>query len=260
MLRIILLFTTLFSCSTIFAQETYVLDEKTDTWILSEAPVAGTPKAQLAAAAKALAKGKYQDAAQLASNWITRNKRHPLLSEAHLIHGDAMFAQKEYYESLFDYELVARDYYGTLEAITANERELKVAMLFANGVRRKLWGMRISDATKEAEEILIRIQERLPRSQLAETAAMELADMYYRKKQMKLANDMYLIFVENYPLSEQLNKALTRLIYTRLATYRGPAYDNAGLTDARKELSNLERSRPRLAKTVDSRAGSSLQK
>tara|TARA_B100001964_G_C14162874_1_gene567614 strand:- start:712 stop:1377 length:666 start_codon:yes stop_codon:yes gene_type:complete len=126
--------------------------------------------------------------------------------------------------------------------------------MFANGVHKLRWGMRIGDATEEAEELLIRIQERLPQSQLAETAAMELADLYYRKKQMKLANDMYLIFVENYPRSLEIDKAKARLIYTRLATYRGPTFNDAGLLDARKELVQLKNTSPRLAKTVDSSA------
>jgi hypothetical protein len=53
---------------------------------------------------------------------------------------------------------------------------------------------------------------------------------------MKLANDMYQIFIENFPNSLELDKARARLIYTRLATYRGPAFNDAGLDDARKEL------------------------
>jgi outer membrane protein assembly factor BamD (BamD/ComL family) len=236
------------------AQETYVLDGKTDEWILTNAPDPGTPEAQLASASKQLAEGHYQEAMRLSTIWIERHKRHPLIGEAHLIHGDALFAQKYYYESLFDYEIVARDYYGTQAAVTANERELEIATLFAHGTRKIIWGMRISNATDEAEELFIRIQERLPRSLLAETAALELADLYYRTKKMKLSNDMYLIFVENYPTSAFIEKAKARLIYTRLATYRGPAFDSSGIVDAKKELDRLERFDPRLAKTIESSA------
>lgn len=254
MLRNTLIIFSLFVSTIAYSQETYTLDEKTDTWILAEAPEPGSPEAQLAAAAKQLAMGNNQEAMRLSSIWMTRNKRHPLMGEAHIIHGDALFAQRYYYESLFDYEAVARDYYGTKAAITANERELEIATMFANGLRKRLWGMRISDATDEAKELLIRIQERLPRSPLAETAAMELADLYYRTKEMKLANDMYLIFVENYPRSAEIEKAQARLIYTRLATYRGPDFNDAGLFDARKELIRLQVTSPRLANTVNASA------
>jgi len=254
MLRFVLPFVAILVASFAHGQETYTLDGKTDTWILTDVPEPGSPEAQLAAAAKQLASGDYQEAMRLSSIWMMRNKRHPSMAEAYIIHGDALFAQRYFYESLFDYEIVARDYYGTKSSITANERELEIATMFANGLRKRLWGMRISDATDEAEELLIRIQERLPRSPLAETAAMELADLYYRRKQMKLANDMYLIFVENYPHSPEIDKARARLIYTRLATYRGPEFDDAGLFDARNELLKLQFMSPRLANTVESTA------
>ena len=240
--------------SIVVAQETYVLDDRTDSWLLTNVPEPGSPEAMLAEAAKELAQDHYEEAKRLASIWMTRHKRHPLIGEAHLIHGNALFAQHEYYESLFDYEFVAREFYGTQAAIAANEMELIIATMFANGMKKKIWGMRISDATEEAEELLIRVQERLPRSKMAERAAMELADLYYRNKQVKLANDMYLIFVQNYPHSDQIDKARARLIYTRLATYRGPAFDESGLLDARKELEQLEYSNPRLANIVDSQA------
>jgi outer membrane protein assembly factor BamD (BamD/ComL family) len=253
----IALFSSLLAIPQALAQETYTLDEKTDTWVLTDTPEAGSSEAQLASASKQLALGNYQEALRISSIWIERNKHsddYSLMGEAHIIHGDALFAQGYFYESLFDYEVVARDYYGTKSSITANEREFEIAKMFAGGLRKLLWGMRIADATDEAEELFIRIQERLPRSPLAENAAMELADLYYRRKQMKLANDMYLIFVENYPQSLEIDKAKARLIYTRLATYRGPTFNDAGLFDARKELLQLRSTSPRLAKTVDSSA------
>lgn len=257
MRKLALLILISFSPSILHAQESYVLDQKTDEWVLTDAPKPGTPEAQLGTAAKKLADGNYEEAMELASAWISGNERHPLIAEAHLIRGDALLAQKEYYQSLFDYELVARDHYGTKDAITANEKELEIAIMFSNGVRRKLWGMRISDATAEAEELFIRIQERLPRSPLAEIAAIELADMYYRKKDMRLANEAYLIFVDpviGFPNSEHIEKARTRLIYTRLAAFRGPVYDDSGLVDARKELVQLEYASQDLANTINSSA------
>lgn len=252
MLRFLLCSATLFVAQFAAGQESYTLDEKTDTWVLTNAPKPGSPEAQLAVAAKSLAKGEYHEAIKLSSIWIVRHKRHPLLGEAHIIHGDALFAQRYYYESLFDYEIVARDFYGSQAEIIANERELQIAIMFAHGLKRLNFGFRMSDATGEAEELFIRIQERLPDSPLAETAALELADLYYRKKQMKLANDMYQIFIENFPKAPQIDKARARLIYTRLATYRGPEFNSVGLDDARKELLQLQYTSPRLATAVNS--------
>ena len=238
------------------AQNSYDLDMQTDDWVLKSAPELGSKEAQLAAASRALASGQYQEAMRLSAIWMQRNKYDPLLGEAHLIHGDALFAQEYYYESLFDYEFVAKEYYGTKEEIYANEKELEIATMFANGMKKLHWGMRISDATDEAEELLIRIQERLPNHTLAETAAMELADLYFRTSQMRLANVMYLLFLENFPRASQnqTDKAEAKLVFTRLATYKGPSFDDAGLTDAKQELIRLKRINPPLANEINSTA------
>ena len=252
----IALFMCQIMCQIGLAQNSYDLDMQTDDWVLEDTPEPGSKEAQLAAASKALAMGQYQEAMRLSSIWMQRNKYDPLLGEAHLIHGDALFAQEYYYESLFDYEFVAKEYYGTREEIYANEKELEIAIMFANGMKKLNWGMRISDATDEAEELLIRIQERLPNHTLAETAAMELADLYFRTSQMRLANVMYLLFLENFPRApqSQTNKAEAKLVFTRLATYKGPSFDDAGLNDAKQELQRLEKINPSLATTINSSA------
>lgn len=226
------------SSSHVAAQEKYTLNEG-DNWELTDSPEPGTPGGQLAAARRALAEGNPREAVRLASIWLERFERNPLVPEAYMTRADALFQQKEYYESLFDYELVAREYHDSNVFSAALERELDIATLFANGTLRKKWGMRIFSAKDEAEELLIRIQERVPGSALAETAGMELADFYFRERRMLLATDAYALFLVNYPRSDQIRKARRRLIYSRLATYRGPAFDGSGLDDSRMELQQL---------------------
>ena len=243
------------SANAAFAQEQRLLDETTDKWVLTNSPEPGSPEAQLAVATKRLAEEKHDEAIRLASIWIEKHKRHPLLGEAHMIRGDALFAQEEYYESLFDYEFVAEAFYGTSVEIAANQKELAIGTMFAQGLKKKLWGMRISDATDEAAELLMRVQQRLPRSPMAQEACMTLADMYFRKKEMKLANKTYFIFLQNYRKiadPKLIAKAQARLIDTRLATYRGPFYNNSGLLDAKNELNKLQLTNPRLSETINS--------
>jgi outer membrane protein assembly factor BamD (BamD/ComL family) len=82
--------------------------------------------------------------------------------------------------------------------------------------------MRLLDAGDVAEELLIRIQERLPGSRLAELAGIELADYYFARRKMDLAAEMYSIFLQNNPRSEFVSKARRRLIYAHLASFKGP--------------------------------------
>ncbi|MBC8203610.1 MAG: outer membrane protein assembly factor BamD [Planctomycetes bacterium] len=236
-----------------YGQEHYVLDQN-DDWELQNVAEEGSPEAQLAQARKQLAQGNAAESQRLATIWLDRNKRNPLASEAYLIRGDALFNQKEYYEALFDYEMIARSFYESEAFQIALQREFKIAQMFANGTLRKKWGMRFLDATDEAEEIFFLIQERSDASILAESAGIELADLYFRRAQMKLASEAYQLFLENYPMSTLVGKAKQRLVYARLATYRGPAFDDKGLIDARDELIQLETLNPRHANKINSSA------
>ena len=233
----------------ILGQDQYILSEA-DNWENTREIDPTTPQGQLAVARRTLAEGDFERAGHLANIWIEHNQTDPHLPDAYLIRGDALKAQESYYEALFDYEFVARGFPGSEAFVAALQREFEIARIFARGKKRKLWGMRILDATEEAEELLIRVQERLPGSRLAEQAAMELADFYYSRRQMNLAIDMYSIFIENYPDSRWLTKARVRLIGAHLATFKGPEFDISGLREARAKLTELQAIEPATAREI----------
>jgi outer membrane assembly lipoprotein YfiO len=145
---------------------------------------------------------------------------------------------------LFDYEYIARMFPGSEVFVLALQRELAIATEYIGGKRRKQWGLRLWDATADAEEILIRVQERLPGSRLAEEAGITLADYYFEKREMELAGEAYDLFIQNYPRSALVDKARRRLIYSYLATFKGPEFSAKGLYEARARLHLLRASMP----------------
>jgi outer membrane protein assembly factor BamD (BamD/ComL family) len=225
------------------AQERFILDDA-DRWATQDDVDPASPAGQLAQAWKALADGRADRAADLATIWLDRHERDPLTPEAYLLRGDALVAQDELYKALFDYETIARVYPGSEVFVTALRRELDIAERFARGEKRKLWGMRIADASDEAQELMIRVQERLPDSQLGEEAHLELANFYFRTRQMSLAVDAYDLFLANYPASAHATRARRRLVYAYLASFKGPEFDPAGLIEARTRLEELKRIEP----------------
>lgn len=224
-------------------QQEFTLSEE-DAWLAERAIDPATPEGQLAEIRRLLAAGDASRAEILASQWIEEHPRHPLMPQAYLLRGDALLAQGEEYKALFDYEYLARMYPGSDVFVTALQRELDIAKAYAAGLRRKLWGFRFVSAEDEAEELFIRIQERLPGSRLAEEAGMELADFYFTRRRMQLAAEAYTLFIENYPRSQQLNKARRRQIYAYLAEFKGPEFDARGLYEARERLRDLRVKRP----------------
>ena len=234
-------------------QQSYQLDDS-DTWELESAPKPNTPEGRLASARRFLAQGRPDRTLNLVQRWIDRNPRSPLLAEAMVLKGDALVALNDEYEALYEYEYVVRRFPSSPSFTTASAREYEIAVQYAHGMRRKLWGLRIVDASEEAEEIFIRIQERLPGSQLAEQAGLQLADLYFRQRRMGLASDMYALFIKKYPRSSSLDLARRRLIYANLATFKGPEFDAVGLLEAKAELRQLIASHPAEAERIGARA------
>lgn len=229
--------------TTIAAQDRFELSDE-DTWAPTRIADPGSPEGQLAEARRMLAENEAGRARALATRWIEQHEEHPLLPEAYLVRGDALVAQRSFYDALFDYEHIARVYYGSDVYIRSLERELDIARRFSRGLKRKLWGIRFVNADDVAEELFIRIQERLPGSELAEEAGIELGDFYFRRQEMSLAVDAYDLFIENYPNSELIPKARQRLIAANLAGFKGPQFDAAGLNEAGYQLRIFKREQP----------------
>lgn len=222
-----------------------------DQWENTSSEEMTRRKNQLLSARRAILEGNPQRGKDLAGAFIDRYPNSPMRAEAYLIRGDALLAMGDEYEALFEFEEIARNYPNSPAFVTALEREFDIAVQYANGRYRKLLTLfRIVPATDEAQELLIRIQERLPGSRLAEQAGMALADYYFRVRDLRMAAEAYDLFLENYPRSKDINKARLRLIYSYLADYRGPRYDSTGLQEARLRLEDLRANEPGLAQRI----------
>ena len=244
---------TLGATTPVSAQEEFTLGPD-DAWT-RETPEPGTPAARILNARKALALGEPERARALATAFLDRFPSAPGRAEMFLVRGDALVEMGDEYDALFDYEAIARQYPGSEVFVRALEREYDIALAYANGLRRKLFGtIRIVDASEDAQELLIRIQERLPGSRLAEDAGMTLADFYFERAKMRLAVDAYDLFIQNYPRSNRIQKARERLIQSYMASYRGPRHDASGLRDARRRLQTMQRLRPATAQRLGAEA------
>ncbi|MHC4810259.1 MAG: outer membrane protein assembly factor BamD [Planctomycetota bacterium] len=234
------------------AQEYRLGDD--DQWTQVSEPDPGSPAAQLQRIRARLADGDWDRVEFLATRWIETNPGHPLTPEAYLLRGDALFGRGDQYDALFDYEYLVRAFPGSDAFGRALEREYRIACNFLAGRKRKILGLRIASAVEEAEELLIRVQERLPGSRLAEQAAITLADHYFAQRRMKLAAEMYAIFLRNHPRSVDVPKARKRLIAANLAGFAGPEFDASGLIEARTRIEDLVADDPASVADLDTTA------
>ncbi len=211
--------------------------DDTGDWVQVEAPAEGTDEATIASARRDLAEDRPGRAKRILDEWIDAREeiglRDDRLAEALRLRGDAKASVGDEFIALYDYERVIKEFSGTADYVIAIERELDIAVRYVYGLRRKTFGIRLFGTESTGEELLIRVQERMPGSVLAERAAIELADYYYRKRDLKLANEAYDLFLQNHPNSEFAKHAMRRRIYTTIGQFKGPEYDGSSLTDAR---------------------------
>ncbi len=232
------------------SQPVYELDDS-GAWVQTGAPEAGTDAAIMGEARRLIVEGNTSKAIAMLDAWLSEHGRavSPYIPEALLLRGDARVAADDEYTALVDYEAVTM-YPESPQFVTALEREYEIALRYLNGLRRKFLGMRIEDARPTGEELLVRIQERLPGSRLSEQAAIELADYYYRQRDMPMASEMYEIFTRNFPESAYRRWAMQRRIYASLARYKGPRHDTTGLIDARYLIEDFRDQYPQDAESA----------
>lgn len=188
----------------------------------------------MVAARRALASDQPREARRILTKWLDANKgaEHPLLPEAYYLRGNALLALDDEFEALYDYEEVVRNFPASEFFVSALEREFDVARLYLNGRRKPTLGIRLGSGVPIAEEIIIRICERLPGSKLAERALLELADFYARTRDLRMAAETYDVFLRLFPRSDLRQKAMQRRIYANVAQFKGPGYDATVLREA----------------------------
>ncbi len=223
--------------STAIAQSKEIKLDKNGEWFSTRQPVEGSDEWTIARARQDLADDRAAAAFSTIDNWIRTNERRiggvsPFLAEAILVRADALTATGDEYNALYDYERVIREFPGDPAYVTSIERELDIGVRYVNGLKRRFFGVRILESTDIGEELLIRVQERLPGSRLAERAGIELADYYYKEHELPLAAEAYELFNENYRNSQYAMKAMQRRVYATIAQFKGPKYDGSKLVDA----------------------------
>ncbi len=227
------------------AQETTRVLSEDGEWTMQAGPEEGTAEFDLSRARRLLAERNYGAAREAATDFLEAHPTHVLVPEAYLVRADATYLGGNEYKALYDYEAICKQYAGSEAFAIALEREFEIAQWYAQGNRRKLWGMRITTAYTEAEELLIRIQERAPGSRLAQKAGRALADLYFARRQMDMAATAYDIYLINHgQTAEDTPEAMSRLIYSNLAMYRGPEHDPSSLYNAREIINRLEARSP----------------
>ncbi|MBL8746805.1 MAG: outer membrane protein assembly factor BamD, partial [Phycisphaerae bacterium] len=222
-----------------------------------------TPEAQSADASlitdarRRLAEDDPAGAQAILDPWIETNRRagNRHMAEALLIRGDALLAQDREFMALYDYEEICKNHRESDAFTTAVERELGIAIRYANGLRLRIFGIRWGEPEDVLVELFLRVSERLPRSQAAERAMIELADYYYRQRELAQAKDVYVSYLDSFPNGPNAIRARERRINCDVGRFKGPRYNAAALIDAKVQIEQFQRRYPAEAEATGLNSG-----
>lgn len=220
--------------------------DPTSGWQTTETQPTDPARAALDEARQLIADDEPRKAWDLLDDWLDSDEFSASVHrpEALRLRGDAKFASGRDFKALYDYEELLRTYPESSEYVKAIEREVEIGKLYLAGLRKRFLWFRYESLTTVGEELLIRAQERMPGSLLAESAAIHLADYYFDKRQLELASDMYDIFLKTYPNSPHRMHAMQRRVYSNIARFKGPKYDGSILLESRLLIEQFARSYP----------------
>jgi len=240
-------------CAPAHGQSREFILKKEGPWTKVREPQPGSAEAIIARARVLVSKSEHAEARRVLDAFIEdeANAASEYLPEAYLLRGDSKLGRGREESALRDYEIIIKDHIGSEVFVDALEREHGIGKAYLNGLKRRLFWMRIDSGEQLGQEILIRVCERLPGSRLAEQSLMDLLDYYYRKPDLKAAAAccrIYLGWVRKddgtltdlaglaelaRPKGRFEMFAKTRLIQASVLQFRGPRYNAAPLEDAK---------------------------
>jgi outer membrane assembly lipoprotein YfiO len=194
-----------------------------------------------------LRRNQNKSAEKLAIQWVLAHKSSPqrdrglyLIARALYQYGNRLRAFY-YLDELLDEYPESRLYYPALEL------QYTIADRYLDGYKRRFLGLPMFHAYDEAIEMLFRIQQRSPGSQLAEHALLRTANFYYANQDYDFASDTYAAYMRTYPRSPMLDRIKLRYAYSLYAQFRGPKFDATPVIDAREQLREIVQQYPKLA-------------
>lgn len=232
----------------LIAQDSYEWNR--GKWVPLAQPSEDTPPGELVQIRQYFAIAKYKKVVKSAGKFRARYPDSAACEEICLLAGRAEIARKRYYQAYGWFEKQLNQFPAGRYSARALEFEYEIAEKFLAGAKRiVLWFIKLS-AKDEALDILVRIAEHAPGSQIAAKSVMRMADYHYRQKQWVEAIEAYDMFGELFPKSAQCSRAMLQAARASYSSFGGIEFEDTPILDAEQRFKTFAESYPAAAKTA----------
>jgi len=212
-----------------------------ESWVPLARPAEGTADGELALVRQYVHDGKTSKAVKAAKKFVKRYPGHPAGEEVMMLAGQAEFDRGRYYQAYEWFEKQLANYPAGPLFDRSLKKEYEIAEAFLAGKKRIIGPLRLG-ARSEGLEILHRITEHAPGSDLARSALLRIGDYHFERREWNRAAEAYDEFLKLYGKSGQAAYAALRAARAALFMYKGAAFDDTPLLDAEQRFRNfLER-------------------
>jgi len=221
-------------------------DPHSGTWIDEDRPPETAPLDELGEIRALIAADKPGPARSQLKKWMKAHPDDERYQEADYLLGETYYLAKDYWKAVERYQSVAENTSGELFHL-ANGRCVDVARAFLSGQKRILWGIFRLPAQADGVEILDRVWQREPGSQLGEVALRLKGDYYFGNGDMELAQDEYAGLVKQYPSGRWVQMAMLRSAEASEASFPGIRFDDRPLIEADERYRQFAKAYPSYA-------------
>jgi len=222
-------------------------------WVKAAKPEEGSAEGELAIVQDHLEAGRYGKVVKAAKRFA---KRYPLdaqYEEVCMLAGKAEIARKRYWQAYQWFEKQLDQFPAGGYSDQALRLEYEVAEAFLGGQKRVTLGFMKLKATDEALEILMRISEHAPGTELAAKSLLRIADHHYLDRKYVEAVDAYDTFLKVFPRSNKSGYAAGQAAKAAWECFEGTRFDETPLLEAEQRFSSFIASYPSEARKIGAR-------
>jgi outer membrane assembly lipoprotein YfiO len=211
---------------------------KDGQWVKAVPAAKGTPEGEVALMRQYVDEGKSKsaDAVKLANAFIKERADSPYRQDMMLLAGEAEISRGHYFQAYEWYEKLLDQFHGGEYYERALLREFFVAEQFLAGKKRLTLAIFWVPAEDDGLDILRRIAEHVPGTDLAEKAMLRIGDYHFGRMEWPAAADAYDAYLQLFPRSYRAQYAMLQAATALYNSYRGSEYDDTALIEAQQRF------------------------
>jgi len=233
-----------------------VLFESREGWKVDGDPANANEQAAVALMQKAEQEEASSNNAAALATYKGLVKKYPvsaLAGKAQLKVGRILESAGEYDEAYNAYAIYLTKYPKGDDFESVVESMFKIAKLFLEGEKKKIFGVKITSSMTRAQEMFDGIVKRAPFSRFAPMAQFNVGQALEKQGNLDSAISAYTAVVARYPTDAIADDAQYQIGYVRLQQAREGSYDQGGQQKAREAFEDFVNRYPESEKVPQAR-------